>query len=257
MGSPGIRTSASRSLAGLDPKTGKVKEFPVPVLKQGSPIGELDIENGRDGEVWFGMHFQGGIARFDTKTEKLQVFPLPDSLQAPLNFQSTMISVEHASVDGRVWNSYTGSTLVRLDVNTGKYELISPFVHEADKPASGDAMGVNTSPNKAPVLAEGAAGAHVPHVMYGYASESQNNLFTMDFLGRNIYKIDAKTLDLTAYPTSTVFSRPRRGHMDAQDRLWFAEYNANRIGMLDTKTGRMKEWVMPTEWTAPLRRSNR
>jgi streptogramin lyase len=42
-----------------------------------------------------------------------------------------------------------------------------------------------------------------------------------------------------------------RGHMDANDRLWFGEYRANRIAVFDTKTEAFKEWVMPTAWTAP------
>ena len=37
--------------------------------------------------------------------------------------------------------------------------------------------------------------------------------------------------------------------MDAQDRLWFAEFRANRIGMFDTKTATFKEWAVPTPWT--------
>ena len=39
--------------------------------------------------------------------------------------------------------------------------------------------------------------------------------------------------------------------MDAQDRLWFAEYRGNKIAMLDTKTGRFSEWLAPPAWTAP------
>ena len=39
--------------------------------------------------------------------------------------------------------------------------------------------------------------------------------------------------------------------MDAQDRLWFAEYDANKIAMLDTKTERFQEWAVPTPFSAP------
>ena len=37
--------------------------------------------------------------------------------------------------------------------------------------------------------------------------------------------------------------------MDAQDRLWFAEFRGNKIGMFDTKTEKFQEWSMPTPWT--------
>jgi streptogramin lyase len=33
--------------------------------------------------------------------------------------------------------------------------------------------------------------------------------------------------------------------MDAQDRFWFAENRANKIGVFDTKTAEMQEWALP------------
>jgi streptogramin lyase len=39
--------------------------------------------------------------------------------------------------------------------------------------------------------------------------------------------------------------------MDAQDRLWFAEYRGDRIGMFDTRTREFKEWKLNTRWSAP------
>jgi streptogramin lyase len=44
---------------------------------------------------------------------------------------------------------------------------------------------------------------------------------------------------------------PRRGQMDAQDRLWFALYRDDRIGMLDTRSGEFKIWQAPTRWASP------
>ena len=37
--------------------------------------------------------------------------------------------------------------------------------------------------------------------------------------------------------------------MDSEDRLWFAEFRGNRIAMFDTKTGKFREWPVPTPWT--------
>jgi streptogramin lyase len=39
--------------------------------------------------------------------------------------------------------------------------------------------------------------------------------------------------------------------MDEQDRLWFAEYRGNKIGMFDTKEESFKEWALPTPWSGP------
>ena len=39
--------------------------------------------------------------------------------------------------------------------------------------------------------------------------------------------------------------------MDAQGRLWFGEYRADRIGMFDTKTEQFKEWQLTTRRASP------
>ena len=46
-------------------------------------------------------------------------------------------------------------------------------------------------------------------------------------------------------------SAPRRGMMDAQDRLWFGLYRGNKIAMFDTKEEKFKEWEMPMPFSAP------
>jgi streptogramin lyase len=39
--------------------------------------------------------------------------------------------------------------------------------------------------------------------------------------------------------------------MDDQERLWFGENRADRIGMFDTKTRQFKEWTPPTPGAWP------
>ena len=56
---------------------------------------------------------------------------------------------------------------------------------------------------------------------------------------------------MTLYPTPTKRSRPRRGRIDDQGRIWFAEFAGERVGMFDTKTERFKEWEVPGQFFAP------
>ena len=58
---------------------------------------------------------------------------------------------------------------------------------------------------------------------YGLHSDAENNIYLLDFAAGNIVKVDAKTGSPTVYLTPTPNSRPRRGRVDAQGRLWFAE----------------------------------
>jgi virginiamycin B lyase len=69
-------------IGNLDPKTGKVTEFPVPELKKGFPTGTLNIEPDKDGNLWVSLMFQGGIARFDPKSQTFKVWAVPDEWQS-------------------------------------------------------------------------------------------------------------------------------------------------------------------------------
>src|SRR5258708_9960834 len=55
-------------LSKLDPKTGKVTDFPIPVQKPNHPKGTLDLEIDADGYLWVGLMYQTGMARFDRTT---------------------------------------------------------------------------------------------------------------------------------------------------------------------------------------------
>ena len=204
----------------LDPKTGKTTEFPVPVLKPGSPIGELALRPDQDGNLWVGMMYQGAAAKFDKKTEKFQTWSLPPEDNKGYT-QINQIDAMHSKADGKVWVQDAGTySLRRLDLVTGKFEVFQPFPEP--------------SPN-----------------IYDVISDSQNNAYFTVFGNDQIGRIDAKTGKITLFKTPTPNSAPRRGSMDSRGHLWFGEYRGNRIGMFDTETQRFQEWVPPTPWAQP------
>jgi virginiamycin B lyase len=211
-------------LGRLDPKTGKTSEFPLPELKPDFPTGSLGLRTDPAGNLWLGMMYQGGIAKFDRKTETLQTWSLPADVNIDAA-QVNMVSPQHSDVDGKVWTQNNGfAGIHRLDLASGAIETFKPF---GDSP-------------KGEV-----------HNIYDIIPDSQNNAYFTDFRHRHIGRIDAKTGEVKLYAAPTPASAPRRGHMDANDRLWFAEYRANRVAMFDTKSETFKEWVMPTAWTVP------
>jgi streptogramin lyase len=221
-----------QNLGRFDTRTGELKEFPLPVLKAGTPTGLLDLEFDRDGNLWLANMFQGAIHRFDRKTEKFQSFHVPAELNNART-QINMVAADHSGVDGKVWTFDVGSvSLFRVDLASGKFEVFSPY---KDLPKD--------SPFAGP-----------PHGIYGIASDSHNNVYFTDFADRkasSVGRIDAKTGQVTLYPLPTDFARPRRVMVDAQDRFWFAEYRGNKVGVLDPKTGEIKEWDAPTPWSGP------
>ena len=48
-------------LGRLDPKTGAIKEWPIPVVKPNRNKGVLDLEFDADGNVWIANGFQGAV----------------------------------------------------------------------------------------------------------------------------------------------------------------------------------------------------
>ena len=211
-------------LGRMDPKTGKVTEYPIPETKKGFPVGTLDLEADRQGNIWVGVMYQASIAKFDTKTATFQSWSVPKEWDTDAA-QLGHLAVGNTAVDGKVWiKNSDGTNIYRLDLATNTVENLGAPVD----PATGKRLGT-----------------------YGIHSDSKNNVYLLDFSAGNIGKLDAKTKAFSIYPTPTPNSRPRRGRVDSQDRLWFAEYGGNAIGMLDPVSGRIQKWKVPTPWSAP------
>jgi virginiamycin B lyase len=215
---------AEQLLGKMDPRTGQVWEFPIPVLKAGYPVGTLDLGTDKAGNLWIGMMYQAGVARFDRKTETFKTWSVPKEWQTDAA-QTGHVDPSSAHVDGKVWvKNSDGSQILRLDPQTGQWENLGAF----SDPASGKRLGV-----------------------YGIRADSANNLYLLDFQSSNIGRVDAKTSKLTVHRGEITNARPRRGMVDDQNRLWYAEYAGNAIGMLDPRTETIKEWVLPTPWAQP------
>jgi len=218
-------------LGSLDPRTGQVTEHPLPVQKPAAPQGSLALRADAAGDLWLGMMFQGGVARFQPAKQTLQVFPLP----ADRNDEGTqinMVSPERSGVDGKVWLQDTGKREAahRLDLKTGRFETFEPF---------------KNAPPDAPFP------PGLRHVLYDVIPDSANNAYFTDLTNQVIGRIDAKTGQIRFWRTPTANSNTRRGSVDSQDRFWFAEHRGNRIGMFDPKTEKITEWEAPLPWSAP------
>ena len=200
----------------MDPVTGKVTEYTVPTLKPAAPKGILGMRFDEDENLWLGMQFQGGIAKFDTKTEKFQVWSLPPHLNGD-HVQVNQVGPGRHKVDGKVWLQDAGTyTVLRLDVKTGAFEVFAPY----------------------PIPR--------PNV-YDIVPDKDNNGWYLPLGAEEVGRIDARTGAITMFKTPTPGSGPRRGMMDAEERLWFGENRGDRIGMFDTKTRQFKEWQPPTQ----------
>ena len=113
-------------LGKLDQKTGQATELPLPEFKKGYPTGSLDIEFDKAGNIWLGMMYQAGVAKFDPKTEKFQFYQVP----SPRNRDDTQLNMitMNFGVDGKLWVNDAGpSTIFRLDIASGTFEEFDPL----------------------------------------------------------------------------------------------------------------------------------
>ncbi len=201
-------------LAKLDPSTGEVTEYEIPLLKPESPTGVLSVQFDASENIWLAMQFQGAVARFDRQTETFEIWSLPEELNAD-HSQITQLSPQATHVDGKVWMIESGTyNVLRLDTATGDFEEFAPF--EIPRPN-----------------------------IYSVLSDSQNNAYFTVWGAEHIGRIDAQTGAITLHQTPTLGSGPRRGFVDLQDRVWFGENFGNKIGMFDPKSSQFREWDLP------------
>jgi virginiamycin B lyase len=211
-----------QTLGELDPKTGKVTEYPLPLLKPDAPTGSLNLEFDPAGNPWVAMMYQQAIATLDRTTGKVTTYPLAPEHQNP-KVQIGMLDPRNSNVDGKVWFSEGGShTMFRLDPKTGTMDQIDPF---KDVPKN------------------------VFHAEYGIVSDPQNNIWFFDFADRNVGRTDKSTGATTLFAVPTAASRPRRGHMDADGRITFAEFAADRVGVMDIKSEQIREFQTPPNFS--------
>ncbi len=213
----------------LNPKTGVVKEYEVPLRRaNGVAQGGLQIDLDPTGKVWFGNMEQNQLVRLDPATGKMDYFKLPIDEKDMADGHITMIDPERMEVDGNLWFNVAGGGdkggqgSWRLHVVTGEFTHIK--YPEGSPPAQA----------------------------YDVIADSSNNLWGISFRNHNLWNTSAKDLKTEWFTMPDDRKGCRRGHMDNQDRLWCADFIGNGLLMFNTKTRKFEgNWTMPTFSTRP------
>jgi streptogramin lyase len=217
----------SQFIGKLDPKTGKVVEYPVPQSRLGQIAqGGLQIDIDKEGRIYYGNMSQMQIVRLDPKTGKMETFksPVPESELGDAHL--TMIDPAFQQVDGKIWINVAYATgeaggTWHIDLATNTWTRVT--------------------------YPEGSPRAQA----YDVVADSKNNVYGMNMNNDKIWMTDAKTLKTVWYDFPTKGGGCRRGHIDSQDRVWCGAFNRNSMAMFDPETKKVTEWKNPTEWTRP------
>ena len=217
----------SQFIGKLDLKTGKVVDYVVPQSRGFQTAqGGLQIDIDKEGRLYFGNMFQMALARFDPKTEKFDVHKLPMPESTYGDGHVTMIDPAFQHLDGKLWlnvayDTGTAGGTWQVDVANNKWTQVK--------------------------YPEGSPSARA----YDVVATSKNDMYGIGLAVDKIWITNGKTLQTTWYDLPTKGPGCRRGHVDAQDRLWCAVFQGNRLAMFDPRTKKITEWTVPTEWTRP------
>jgi streptogramin lyase len=222
----------------LDPKTGEFREWPAPNRLPAGPdgsriLGVQDIQVDGDGLVWAAI---GGnaLAAFDPTSERWHEYPLPVIWKNP--FLGPMRPGERGlwvtgltrAPDGEVRHEHA----FRFDLDAKT--LGAPVMLFDDKPSPVD-------PD------------HSQHLNYCYMmdQDAQGNFLCTVPEASAVARLDPATGKVRLVPTPTPHAYPRRGYRDGQNRFWFGEFWADRIGVIDLATDRITEYPVDSKWISP------
>ena len=96
----------------MDPKTGRVTQYPIPETKKGFPVGTLN-RRPAEGRLWFAEYQGNAIGMFDPRTEKFSEWKVPTPWSSPYDAS--------AGRNGEAWTAgMSTDRVVRLNIRTGE-----------------------------------------------------------------------------------------------------------------------------------------
>jgi virginiamycin B lyase len=185
----------------LDPQSGNIRQ--VPLGPGSAPHGVIQ---GPDGAAWITDSGQNAIVRFDPRTEKIDVWKLPESVgYANLNT---------ATFDGEGIHWFTGQNGIygRLDPRTGKLEVF------------------NDPDGRGP---------------YGIATTPTGDVYYVSLAGSHLARIDRKSGEATIIEPPTPNQGARRVWSDSKGDLWVSEWNSGNLSRYTPGSGKWKVWKLP------------
>jgi len=199
----GVWYSGQRNgtLGHLDPATGAVRE--IALGAGSSPHGVIV---GPDGAPWLTDSGLNAIVRVDPETERIDVYPLPDS------HPDANLNTATFDGDGVLWFTGQAGVYGRLDPAEGRVEAFD------------------------------APGGRGP---YGIATTPAGEVWYASLAGSHVARIDRATGEAVRVDPPTRDQGARRIWSDSTGRLWVAEWNAGQVGMHDPASGDWREWSLP------------
>ena len=260
-------------LSRLDPTSGELKTWRLPNRAMSFIHEILPMD---DGAVWLTLEAQGGLARFDTKSEKFEVFidqsandrfnlvkppqkdpndPFPN-LPEPAGGQSGAARSHTAVIDheGNIWAS--GRPLKKFDPKTQRYTYFN-----AEAP---DTYGIDVDQAGNVWFAQFNARDHQDIGMVDVKTntitrftpppgvtprrlkiDSKGMVWIGDYFGGSLTRFDPASKEFKVFKLPGPMPTPYGLAVDHADNLWYSSMYTDTIGKLDPKTGKVVEYPSP------------
>src|SRR3546814_215363 len=178
----------------LDPDTGAVRQ--VPLGADSAPHGVIQ---GPDGAAWITDGGQNAIVRYDPKTEKIDVWKLPEGAGY------TNLNTGAFDGDGIHWFTGQNGIYGRIDPRTGEMDVFK------DPEGRGP---------------------------YGIAATPSGEIYYVSLAGSHLARVDGKTGEATIIEPPTADVGTRRVWADSQGHLWIYGWNGGELYRYPPANGR-------------------
>jgi streptogramin lyase len=241
------RDFATEIIGSLDPKTGKVTDYPLPDVKESYAQGEPDMEMDKYGNLWTALQ-SGTILKFDRKTREFGSW----SVNEKANFQ--MIAPAY-DADNKVKVWVSGSQLpgiYRLDLTTGKYEKFDPkplYGMVTDSKGNGYGLELsNQDISKVDAITGEVTRYSTPTKNSGPRrgrTDAQDRLWFGEFRGNKIGMFDSRRGTFQEWPVPTPWTGPYDVVLDKNGDAWTGGMFSDRVVRVNTTTGQATEYLLP------------
>jgi virginiamycin B lyase len=233
------------SLGWFDPGTGKGSR--INLGEGSSPHGVIV---GPDGSPWVTDSGLNAILRLDPVTEKISVYPLPNTAgHADLNTAAF-------DRDGTLWFTGQRGVYGRLDPRSGRLDVYEapggrgPYGITASPDgriyyvslAAGHLAEVDTKTGKVEVFEPPRKGAGTRRVW----ADSKGVLWITGWYSGTLFSYDTKRGRWREIALPGGNSRPYAVYVDETDAVWVSDFSSNAVLRYDQETGKFDSFELPS-----------
>jgi virginiamycin B lyase len=243
-------THRSSFVGKLDPKTGAVKEYHVPLPDKEALPGTHWIHVDRNGIVWGSENWAHNIWRFDPKSEQFTKvhWNVKEPINAPMGGNYAL------DPEGFIWNARNG-VVGKIDPKTG--QQVQAFKTKKFAATYGSAMsddgryfGGGAWPRDGVIVADvktGEVWEPDTSINSGPARgefDPKGNYWA-GMRGGGLVKFDIEKKRAFEYPSPTPYTALYTARPDKNGEVWAGESHSGRYARFNPKTEQWTEYVLP------------